>query len=168
MTRAAPPIEPRRVLVVCTANQCRSPMAEGLIRARLEAGGLADRVQVGSAGTWARDGVPATPHAVRVMQTRGVDIGGHRSREISEAVVGGADLILVMTEGHDQAISTEFPAARPRLMLFSALAGGKWDIADPVGGPLEEYEATARELARLIDAGWDVIVGAGPEDPTPM
>jgi protein-tyrosine-phosphatase len=155
----------RRVLVVCTANQCRSPMAEGLIRARIEARGLSDRVSVSSAGTWSIEGVPATPHAVTVMRRRGIDITTHRSRELDAGRVASADLILVMTTSHYQAILTEFPDSRARLHRFSALSGGEWDIADPVSGPVEEYEATARELERLIDAGWEMIVGgAGDRD----
>lgn len=149
----------RRVLVVCTANQCRSPMGEGLIRAAAAARGAADRIVVSSAGTWAVGGYPATYHAVVAMEARGIDIGTHVSRALSADVVAASDLILVMTDSHREAIVAEFPSARDRTMRFSALAGGAWDIVDPIGGPLEDYLATADELARLIEAGWAVIVG---------
>ncbi len=149
----------RRILVVCTANQCRSPMAEGLIRAGLEARGLGDRVVVASSGTWARDGYPATPYAVATLAERGIDIGGHVSRALDPLRVATADLVLVMTESHRQALVAEFPSARGKVMRMSELAGGAWDVADPIGGPLEDYRATANELARLIEAGWGIIVG---------
>lgn len=149
----------RHILVVCTANQCRSPMAEGLIRARLKAAGAERSVSVSSAGTWAEEGVAATGHAVSAVAERGVDISGHRSREVSADLVGPADLILVMTAGHAEALCAEFPEAAPRVRRISALAGGAWDVADPVGGSLDDYRATAAELARLIETGWAEIVG---------
>lgn len=149
----------RRILVVCTANQCRSPMGEGLIRAAADARGLGDRVVVSSAGTWAVGGYPATYHAVVVMESQGIDIGGHISRPINDDLVFASNLILVMTDSHRQAIMAEFPDSRAKTLLFSALAGGTWDIADPIGGPQEDYQATASELARLIEQGWAVIVG---------
>jgi len=150
----------RHVLVVCTANQCRSPMAEGLIRARLAAEGRQDRVSVASAGTWADDARSATPNAVATMAERGIDIADHRSSEIDAAQLDSADLVLVMTGGHREAIAAEFPDARDKTRLLSSLAGREWDIADPVGGSLDDYRATADELLRLIDAGWAEIVGS--------
>ncbi|HQZ71718.1 MAG TPA: low molecular weight protein arginine phosphatase [Anaerolineae bacterium] len=152
----------RQVLVVCTANQCRSPMAEGLLKQRLAATDALDRVRVSSAGTWARAGVPATPSAVQVMAERDIDIGAHRSREVSAEILDPSDLILVMTRGHAESLIAEFPGAASRILCFSALVGSAFDIADPVGLPLSEYRATADELARLIDAGWARILGEVP------
>jgi protein-tyrosine-phosphatase len=149
----------RTILVVCTANQCRSPMATGLIRARLAAEGRDRDVEVRSAGTWAAEGAPATDHALAVLAERGIDFRDHRSAEIGAADVEDADLILVMTESHRVAIEAEFPSARGKVRLASQLAGGRWDTADPVGGTLEDYRATADELARLIADGWPEIVG---------
>jgi protein-tyrosine-phosphatase len=149
----------RHILVVCTANQCRSPIAEGLIRDRLERAGIADAIMVTSAGTWAQADRPASPHAITAMGERGVDLTRHRSREVDVEMIGGADLVLAMTESHRQALATEFRDAADRIRLFSSLGGGGWDIADPVGGSLDDYRATADELARLVDSGWAVLVG---------
>lgn len=137
-------------------------MAEGLIRARIDAEGLGDRITVASAGTWAAPDRPATEHAVTVMARRGVDISGHASREVTGELLEWADLVLVMTEGHEQGVLADFPASRAKVRLLSTLAGGRWDVADPVGNPVEDYDATAVEIARLIDAGWDVIRGDRP------
>lgn len=149
----------RNVLVVCTANQCRSPMAEALIRARAEAQSPQAAVVVRSAGTWTAGEAAATDHAVAAMSERGLDIAEHRSREIDAEMLAWADLILVMAAGHAQAIAREFPEAGRKLRLISSLEGGEWDVADPVCGSLDDYRATANELARLIEAGWPAIAG---------
>ncbi|MFQ5460212.1 MAG: low molecular weight protein arginine phosphatase [Anaerolineae bacterium] len=142
---------------MCTANRCRSPMAEGLISSRATATGAP--VEVLSAGTWAVDGVPATENARIVMAERGIDIEGHVSREVDAGLVVMADLILVMTQGHKEALEADFPAAAGKTLLMSALAGGRWDVADPVEGDLDEYRATADALAQLVASGWARIVG---------
>jgi protein-tyrosine-phosphatase len=147
--------EPKRILVVCTANQCRSPMAEGLLAARAAREGLPLDVQ--SAGTWADEGMPPTDHAVRVMAERGIDIRGIRSTEVTAELVAGSYLILAMTTGHRESLETEFPSAKGKTWLVSELEGGAWDIQDPVGGSLEDYRATADQLERLMNAGWRLL-----------
>ena len=67
------------VLFVCTAKVCRSPMAEGLFRARL--GEDAGRWRVESAGTWARNGDPAASRAQLVLQERGIDLPTLQGRD---------------------------------------------------------------------------------------
>lgn len=85
------------MLLLCTANQCRSPMAEGLLARRLGEAGV--RASVSSAGLM-RGGAPATAHAVRTVARRGVDLSGHRSRTLAPELVEGADLVLGMTREH--------------------------------------------------------------------
>jgi protein-tyrosine-phosphatase len=134
-------------------------MAEGLIRARLERAGLTGVVAVASAGTWAPEGETATAHARTAMAERGIDISAHRSREVTAAQLALADLILVMTASHREALGVDFPDARDKVRLMSSLDGGGWDIADPVGGTLDDYRATAAELDRLIEVGWPILSG---------
>lgn len=96
---------PARVLVVCTANVCRSPMAEGLLRQHFDRIG-AD-VVVTSAGT--RGGqLPVDPEAVAALQSLGVDIRPHQSRAINRQLLDtdGADLIVTMTRDHLRTIAT--------------------------------------------------------------
>ncbi len=132
-------------------------MAEGLFKAQLAQAGQTGWT-VGSAGTWTQDGVPATPEAVDALGQRGIDIGRHRSRRITAALLAQADLVLVMTAAHAEALRAEFPEARNRVHMLTAMAGSAYDIPDPVGKPLAWYMSTATELARVLERGFDRIV----------
>lgn len=158
--------ERKTILLVCTGNLCRSPMAAGLLRHQLEAAGLTDKYDVQSAGTWAVVGEPASAYARRVMSKRGIDISAHRARDISAEMVAQADLILVMTEAHREAIEAEFPEARSKTYLLSEMIGRRYDIADPYGNSLAHYAYCAEDLASVIEAGFERILrladGEGP------
>ncbi len=144
------------VLFVCTANQCRSPMAEAMFRRLLEEHGLTGW-RVESAGTWTQDGIPATNFAQEAMRARGLDISAHRSREVSADLLRQFDLILTMEEGHKEALRFEFPDVADRVFLLSEMADKAFEIEDPVGKPLEEYRRTADEIHALLKAGLDRI-----------
>ncbi len=66
----------KKVLFICTANICRSPMAMGLLRQRLRQDGLDGEVEVASAGVYGLDGSPASQPGVEVLAERGIDIAG--------------------------------------------------------------------------------------------
>ena len=148
----------RMILVVCTGNICRSPMAAGLLQQRLAAEGLAGQYQVQSAGTWAVVGRPAAAYAQQVMAGRGIDISAHRARDIDAAMVAEADLILVMTEAHREALLAEFPEARTKTFLLSEMVDQRYDIADPYGSSMMHFEYCAEDLAAIIEAGFPKIL----------
>lgn len=98
---------PLRVLVVCTANQCRSPLAEVILRELLDDRGVSARVR--SAGTDAVEGVEATDKSAELARRRGLDLGDHRSHRITKEDVEDADLIITMETRHAAAIVHEWP-----------------------------------------------------------
>jgi protein-tyrosine phosphatase len=94
-----------RILVVCTANVCRSPMGEALLRHHCAALGV--DVAVASAGTGAY-GLPVDPTAVLALGELGLDISPHQPRRVEPATLesDGADLVLTMTREHVRSVAT--------------------------------------------------------------
>jgi protein-tyrosine-phosphatase len=146
-----------RILVVCTANICRSPVAAALLRDRLRQRGLTDWT-VGSAGTWAMVARPASRYSVDVMGRHGFDIGDHRSTMIEEQHLREADLALTMEDGHAEALRAEFPAQAHKVYMLSEMIGRAFNVPDPYGGPVEEYQRMYDGLVELIDAGLERII----------
>ena len=146
------------ILIVCTANICRSPMTEVLLREKLETAGVAGEWRIRSAGTWAQDGLPASEHGVTVMRERGLNLEGHRSQEVDADLIEQSDLVLTMTAGHAEALRAEFPTHAGKIFLLTQMAGPPYDVRDPYGGPVEAYRSTAQELERLIDGGLEKMI----------
>ncbi len=150
--------EIKKVLFVCTGNVCRSPMAEGIFRKMLEERGLADVVEVDSAGTWALEGRPPTPLAVKAVADMGVDISGHRARTVTVDDLRDADLVLVMEEAHRQSLFYLAPEHLHKVYLLSEMVGRHEGIADPYGtDDLENYVLTAEKIRGYLERGWPEI-----------
>lgn len=147
----------KHALFVCTGNICRSPMAASLFEREARQHGDADSWIVESAGTWALEGQPPTGPARELMARRDLDVSGHRAHTITRHDMQVADVILVMTENHRQALRAEFPRHRNKIHLMSEVEGNSHDIADPYGGQMPEYEACANELERLVHLGYEKI-----------
>lgn len=151
------------ILMVCTGNICRSPMAEALLRRRFEQDEERGDWRVISAGTWASEGRPASGPAIEELETRGLDIGSHRSRSVDESLMEQADLVLVMTQNHAEALTVTFPEHAAKVHQLSEMIGETYDISDPYGRPRSEYASVARELEALIDRGYERIVSLAEE-----
>ncbi|MBM3288104.1 MAG: low molecular weight protein arginine phosphatase [Candidatus Eisenbacteria bacterium] len=155
-----------RILLVCTGNVCRSPMAEGLLRKMLRDGGDHGEFVVESAGTAAVGGIPASSAAVETASGHGVDIRGHVSRAVSSRLVERADLILAMEPEHVEMLAASYPTSSEKIHLVTQYADRSGDplgIPDPVGQGIDVYERTwiliEDSLQRAIPAILELIPG---------
>lgn len=128
------------ILMVCTGNICRSPMAAYLLPAELPLA-LRTQVEVESAGTAALHGNLAEPLAVAAMNSRGIEISGHRARRLNREMLGRADLILTMEMNHLQTARNLLLWNRSKIRLLTDFypRSPEPEIADPYGRPLKVY-----------------------------
>lgn len=145
------------ILFVCTGNVCRSPMAAALFNACARRNGEEHLYYASSAGTWALENSPASSHAIHVMAQRGIDLTHHRGQTVTRTLMDQADVVIVMTTSHRDALVAEFPHTRAKIHLISELADRVYDISDPYGGTPEEYEDCAHHLETLIETGYEKI-----------
>lgn len=144
------------ILVVCTANICRSPVGEALLREQLQQTGLTDW-SVSSAGTWAVAGNAASQFSVILLAEQGIDIDGHRSQRVTGALMRQSDLVLCMETAHQGHLQKAFPAQQDKIYTLRQMAGQQGSVRDPYGGSRQEYERMVAELATLIETGFPRI-----------
>jgi protein-tyrosine phosphatase len=130
----------KHILIVCTGNICRSPIAEGMLRAHLPEGR-----DVSSAGLAALIGAPADPLAVEVMRENGYDITAHRGRQVVLPMLAQSDLILAMDQGHSTALLRQYPQLRGRVHKMLRWRGNG-DVADPFRQPKSAFEQAYEDI----------------------
>ena len=164
------------VLFVCTANQCRSAMAQAIAIDKLGAQPGTGSVELAfvSAGTQALAGSPATNGTIAVLRDRGIDLARHRARELDAGVLAGADLVLALTAEHTATIlAWERSASRRTFTLggFARAIAGRSasspdelvdlanehreeldtdDVPDPVGQGEDAYRVCVERLDGLV------------------
>ena len=110
------------ILIICTANICRSPVAAALLCDRLRRQGLADWT-VRSAGTWAMEPRGASRYSIDVVRREGLDLSRHRATMVDEPQLANADLVLTMEVGHAEALRAEFPQQAHKVFMLTEMIG---------------------------------------------
>jgi protein-tyrosine phosphatase len=154
-----------KVLMVCTGNICRSPTAEGVLRAKLQAAGLHKKVEVDSAGTLgAHAGEPPDARAIKHAAARGYDLRKLRARRLSRDDFDHFDHVLAMDESHLQRLRELAPAgSRARISLLlehSAHFAAQREVPDPYFGPPAGFE----RVLDLVEDACDGLLGVLERD----
>lgn len=150
-----------KVLIVCMGNICRSPIAHGVVRERLRRHGLAQRVEVDSAGTHDyHQGSPPDERAIAAASRRGIDISDLRARRVEREDFEAFDLLLAMDAENIQALHAMAEVhQREKIHLFMEYAAGERGriVPDPYyGGPVgfERVLDMAEEAAEHLLQRW--------------
>ena len=145
---------PTSILFVCTANQCRSPLAEAI--ARREAGGLP--VWFASAGLLAGGhGVP--PTGVKVAAELGLDLSEHRSTQVDYPALLGFDVVLTMTRAQARELVAAEPELWPRVFTLKQFSRWLNDHPRPSSGRLGSWLAT-----EAAERSSNELLGSDPDD----
>jgi protein-tyrosine phosphatase len=135
----------RNVLMLCIGNICRSPLAEVLLARELP------NHRVWSAGLSAMVGWQADASSLQIAQEQGLDLSGHRARQVTSVMCQQADIILVMEQGHKTMLEQRFPLVRGKVFRLGQY--GNFDIADPYLQPRDAFDAAWAAMARGV-ADW--------------
>jgi protein-tyrosine phosphatase len=143
------------ILFVCLGNICRSPLAEGILRAVLAERGSEISVRLDSAGTggWHQGELPDR-RSIAIAASHGVDITGQRARQLSPDDFSGFDLILGMDRSNVSDLRSLAPAAaRGKVHLYLEFAEGRAsDVPDPYYGGPEGFASVYRMIRDASDA----------------
>ncbi|HEX6705863.1 MAG TPA: low molecular weight protein-tyrosine-phosphatase [Albitalea sp.] len=147
---------PRKVLMVCMGNICRSPTAEGVLRHKLREAGLDELVVVDSAGTHAYHiGEPPDHRSVKHARKRGYDLSPLRARRVSDADFAHFDLVLAMDWDNFGALEAQCPPEhRAKLRRLSEFARRHDSPVVP-----DPYYGSAQGFERVLDLIEDACDG---------
>lgn len=134
-----------RVLLICTGNTCRSPMAEAILRDL-----ASPTMAVSSAGTATEGGQPMAAAAQTVLKEHGLPVRPHRSQAVSEGLLQESDVVLTMTAGQAQDLMRRFPGASGKVRTLAAAAGETGDVVDPVGMGHDAYATAYDQIETLL------------------
>lgn len=134
------------ICFICTGNTCRSPLAEGILKAKELKG-----VSVRSAGVYATDDAPVSDYSRCLLEEHGMPVTP-TSRRFTEQDLEWSDLVLTMTVSHRDTLRRAFRDQAEKFFTLKEYVGSdEFDVQDPYGGSLEVYQQTFEELSDQID-----------------
>lgn len=141
-----------KIVFICTANQFRSPIAAAYFSTKLQNEHIPGDWDVISAGTWTKNGLPAHPSAIKLGEKFQLDISSHKTREVNSEILIGADLVLVMEQGHKEALCFEFPLCCEKIFLLSQVTDkNAVEITDPANNEFHDAQQIVQVIIDTID-----------------
>ena len=133
--------ELKKVLFVCTANVCRSPMAERLFAKAMDETNSSQKIQAYSAGLSAMDSDKASQNSIDACEEVNIDITDHRSSNLTRTSLQEASVVFCMTESHRALINMyfELPEGYPIFLMRDFLEGETKELPDPYGQDIKVY-----------------------------
>jgi protein-tyrosine phosphatase len=141
-----------RIVFVCTANICRSPVAEGIMRHEWPAQNP-NALAVSSMGIHGLDNQEASSLSIEVCREHGIDISSHKSRKLILPELESADLILSMEKIHTEFLHIFFPGLDHKNFLLGAWPNQERrnsSIKDPINCPLKIYRQVFSTIQKNI------------------
>jgi len=145
-----------KIMFICTGNICRSAMADGLFRKKLNDRKI-NNIEVYSSGIYASIGDTPTYEARRVMEEYGVDIKKHRATNIKYSEIKNMDLILCATTTHKNEVIYMYPELKDKVFTMKEYVNynrenhNLIDIKDPWGYDIDTYRSCAGEIDECLE-----------------
>lgn len=153
---------PRRVMVVCYGNICRSPYAEAYLRSSLQQAGIPG-IEVVSSGLYGPDRA-ANEQGAALALARRIDLSRHRSKLFHASDATRSDLVLVMTRSQQAQLMRQFGVPRDRIELlgdFDTEDPPYREIVDPYGHPDDVFRKVFDQIERSLDGLRSAWAGQG-------
>jgi len=144
----------KKIVLVCTGNTCRSPLAKVLLE---NLSTEEEEFIIDSAGISAFPGQRAAEMARRAARERGLDLSAHRSQQLSKRMVREADLILTMTGSQAHRLRLSYRDESKIIFSLGEFTGSSENVEDPIGGDLEVYRQTREQLKKILQAALERI-----------